>query len=386
MRKRPSLEQTTRLVARALATTPDQLKAGFQLARPEDVPRIVALRRDALGALIAWDDDAYLRWRYGLGKIARSRACELWKLEIDGKLIGIIGRQVTESLYRGKPLRTTWGMDVLIDPAYNASGVGVWLTLVHQDDADLALAVGANDNSVGTIQRLYEALPSRKSYTLPIDFRALTSRLNLPGWLAWLCGSGLNMIEPAVHWWHRPRRPGHLSLRAIDRFDDEMLAPILSAQRERSAERIEWPRTAALLNWRLFDNPRARYDVIGAFDGGRCVGYVAARSIPCAQGGQALHMIDWIAIGDATASRDILSGLFDAAIRRARRDGCRMVQTVVHDALSQELLREQGFLVGRDGPYLVLAMHSAQPELQALAARPDAWSVTDLSMDNDGSF
>jgi hypothetical protein len=393
MRKAPSFEQTTRLVARALGTRGEQLVAGFRRVCAADLNAVLDLRVRALPEKVAWDDRNYLIWRYQLADTPAEAAaregaarCELWGLWLADALVGIVGREFSEVQYAGRRWRVSRGMDVLIDPIYAASGVGVWLSQAQLDGADASIAVGANVNSIGTIQRLYEAMPSRHSYTLPIDFRRVLPRLGVPkGAAAWLLGGVLNSLEPLLHWWRRPKGSNPYQIRPIPAFTDELLAPLSAAQLQRSAHRLEIMRSAELLNWRLIDNPRARYEVLGAFDGDRCAGYVAVRLGRGPIGEPAMQLIDWLTIGEGASAACVLDRLFDAAIRRARARACAVVQAVVLHADGEAALRRLGFLTGRDAPYLVLGLHSRQATLQALASRSEAWCITDLSFDSDGA-
>ena len=91
-RLRPSLEQTTRLVARALGMAPQQLQANLRIATLPDLPAVLNLRSRILANKLDWDDSAYLTWRYRLGANSGGQG-DLWVLERQGQLLAVVGTE-----------------------------------------------------------------------------------------------------------------------------------------------------------------------------------------------------------------------------------------------------------------------------------------------------
>src|SRR5690606_31011585 len=88
----PDHDKLARLVARSLGLDTAALQDGLQPATLADLPQVLALRREHLPLSSAWDDGAYLRWRYRLGR-ADAGFGELWRVRARGELLAIIGTE-----------------------------------------------------------------------------------------------------------------------------------------------------------------------------------------------------------------------------------------------------------------------------------------------------
>ncbi len=374
--KAPGLEATTKLVARALGISTSTLMHACRPAMPADLGRVVALRRQVLGELVSWDDEAYLRWRY----FASATPATLWILDLDGKLIAMIGaEQVSVTSMAGEWVGHVM-MDLMADPAYSGSGLGVWLNQHLFATASFTLAVGANENSIGLVRRLFAPLPSRESLVLPVAMGAFLRRHGIPRRLSQVLG-------PLVHaGWAlrrrvmRPARARDVTLRRISGFDEAMLAPL---RNDRPRGRVEISRNAAVLNWRLFANPRARFDVTGAFRDGVLVGYVASRHVDRDDGTRSTYVIDCPALDCERAG--IVTLLLDTVIAAAARRRNASVHAVMLDPDCTRILHRIGFLRRGEANYLVAGLHTTDTNLLAAAAESQ-WCITDLCFDSDGQF
>ncbi|QDH70013.1 hypothetical protein [Marilutibacter alkalisoli] len=90
----PAFEVTTRLFARALGCSSEELLQAFRPARVEDMPAVLAFRQRR-----GWDDAAYVRWRYGLDAQSHPHG-RLWILRMDaGPVLAGIGTEVQPIRY-----------------------------------------------------------------------------------------------------------------------------------------------------------------------------------------------------------------------------------------------------------------------------------------------
>ena len=369
----PSFDITSRLVSRALGLAPESLHAALRPALASDLPDILALRQRT-----RWNDAAYVAWRYAPGAPG-SAGATLWVLRDGEKLHAMVGTEQVSLRIDNDRFEGHLVMDLVVDPACADLGVGTWINQALFERTDFTLAVGANPNSMGLVKGLFHALPDRSIWLLPLVFgNLLGSRISNPA-LARIAGKLADLAWPVWRRLRRPRLARGIELKPIAQFDDGLLGSLQSAPRARA----EVLRTARRMNWRLLENPRARYEVIGAFRGPRCVGYVAFRVVPGSTGLPAMHMIDWLTTGDDADA--VLTLLLSAVIHRARGAHCASVQTLVLDRGDEVVLSRNGFLRGRPADYLVAGIHSKDPGLVQRATGAD-WRITDLTFDDDGCF
>ncbi len=372
----PAFERTTALVARALGLTPSDLEQGLRPAKVGDLADIVAFRKANFDELIRGDDAAYLRWRYRLRR-ADAGMGELWLLYRRGELIGVVGTEDIECWYDGAIRRGVRTMDILVARAVQSSGLGVWLNQAIFRTSPFAMAVGANRQSAGTVNRLFRAMPPLVEWRLLIDTRAFV-RKRIP--LALLAAPVALVTSLALRLWRA--LAGGLSdrklvMQPIARFDDEASALYASGE----SGRIGLKRDAAFLNYRLFENPRGAYLAAGAFRNGRLEGIIAWRAI--SQDGEPpwVHIIEVQASGNERNS--VLRKLLLHVGRQADAAGCNRASLVMLDALPNSVLWSCGFIAARHNRK-VFGLHAEDPALLSSLSSAK-WALTDLSDDNDGS-
>lgn len=376
-RPRLSLAQTSRLVARALGLTPAELMAGFRTATLDDLPRMLDLRARVLGQELDWDDQAYLLWRYRLGRAGQGGG-DCWVLLRQSELIGMVGTQdmVLRCGAEASPALSL--MDIMIQPTLEDAGLGAWLNLVLQERSDTTLAIGANPNSIGMVSRLFDTLPNRRSHIHPIrlgDF--LGKRIPVPV----LPGLAALLLEPLLRLGRAallaPGTQG-IQVRRMARFDHTLEA--LDAQLARSASLVHCTRTAEQLNWRLLDNPRAPCEVWGAWSQGQLVGYIATRLTPLDDGErQALVLVDTV-VAPLPGGRPALRALLWQALAQASRDGAEYaVMTSYRHDVEQELKRV-GFRQ-QPHPFETMSWICRDEHFKALAANRPDWTLSEIHTD-----
>ena len=159
----PSFEKTTKLVARALGMKPDELRAGFRPATRAELPQILSIRRKILGDHLRWDDERYLTWRYDFDGASRDEARGTCFVVLrNERVLGLVGAEHMRLTYDDDRLRSLLIMDIAVDPSIDGSGLGIWMDLALFDVHPIVLAIGANPNSIGLVQKLFHALGYRE--------------------------------------------------------------------------------------------------------------------------------------------------------------------------------------------------------------------------------
>lgn len=376
----PSLAMTTRLVARALGMPPGALAGGLRAAGEGDLPRVLAFRTALVGAGAA-NDEAYLRWRYRLGRTVPALG-ELWLLEVDNRLLALIGTE--DVVLRADQRRVGAGrpMDLQTLPAARESGLGVWMNQAVAARSAALLAIGGNKFSRGIVRRLFTPLAPLRMFTYVIDSTPFLHKAGLRGPIGGVLAHAGNAAVRVREAWHTWRAGGHCNVQSIERFDGS--DPLADAQAD--AESLSFERSATALNHRLFDNPRARYHAAGAYTEGERRGCVAWRVEPGLEREPQLRVVDlWVADGDDRARViDALLGHTFAAARRAR---CHAVRVLTADPRLAARLVHLGFAspgaAGEGMPMGLIVAADAQLA-RALAARPCA--ITPLLDDDDGTY
>lgn len=359
----PSFEKTSRLIARALGLTTAQLDAGFRPASRDDLAPVLALRKALLGANLRWDDAAYLTWRYHFGAEDAGRG-ECWVLAhpATGQVLGMVGSESFTVQHQGRAIDGMSVMDIAVLPEAEGFGLGVWMAMRMCRQVPCVLAVGSNPKSRGIVSQVFMRVPDRRCYALFLSVRSLARR-RLPGAVAALAGA-VDVGLKAWRWVRLPAVRRGLSIRPVTRFDASLDALI---ERAHDPAEVSIQRSAAALNWRLFDIPRTRYTVQGAYGAsGELLGYLAAQIVVSPGAGRILVIEDLVA--DRGQFREVQHSLLSNAIALALRERCERVSMIACHAPTEKNLRRTGFLRhGND--YETLSVACSDPALsQAIEA------------------
>lgn len=374
MARVPTFENTTRLVARALGLGADVLLAGFRPAHEGDLDTIVEFRQRHSDEHVRPHDSDYLRWRYRLGRTDCGLG-DLWVLRHETELLGIIGTEDMVCIYEGKRWVGVRTMDIMIDRRLQSSGLGVWLNQAVFRNRDFTIAVGGNKNSSGTVKRLFHALPPTRPFIQPINTSNYVSRKLRQNILAGLVSALANRV---MHVW---RTLGALSfgsnieIRPITRFTE---LPSASAD---AANRVTIERSAAFLNYRLFDNPRTPYIAAAAYHMDKLVGYIACRIVMRGDDERWVHIVDWQT--SVTAHNAALLALLAHVGREAEAARCSFVLLMQHEGDHLHVLRRAGFWGPRADSEKIIGLHADDADTLETLLKAD-WFLTDLCDDNDG--
>lgn len=378
MRPSPSFDSTTKLVARALGLTAAELLLALRPAVLDDLPSVLMLRQLDFGRSITWDDRAYLTWRYRLGRMDCGLG-ELWVVIHNAVLLGMIGTEDMVCAHAGRRLEGLRGMDIRVDARAKNSGLGVWLNQALFRQGDFTLVVGSNPNSIGIMKRLYQPLPPGCLYVRPVDFRRYLERRFGTGAVTWI---GTRLGNLTMRCWRHFSQLIYertVVIRPVDRFDESVAVLVANASIDSDEVRVE--RSAAYLNRRLFDNPRARYKVWGAYREGEWLGYIAWRVVHTQDGETRMHIMDWQVSAPRRAST--LGALLAFTSRHAELSHCSSIATMLPRGGLHGVLRQHGFLIPRNGVNQVVVVHAQDASLLE-TLRSAKWPLTDLSFDLDG--
>lgn len=360
--------------------TPAALDEGFGEAAVADLPALLALRRRVIGdADLTWDDRAYLAWRFGLDpeRPGAPPGSRLFVLRRGGEILGTIG--VEEVVFDGPTGSVlAWRLlDLMVEPAINGVGLGAWLNLAVFERNPVAIAMGASDQAIGLVNRMFRRLPDRPTWVAALDASPLISRApglgRVPG-LATAGSFGLSMYR---------------KLRARGGASNLELVPIESAAA--LGDRVERlgasmaasglfvaRRTAEKLAWRFLANPRRDYRILIAEHRGRAAAALVTRR-RSADSGDIADLV-W----DATLPGDERDRVLTTAIARVldgfAAEGAVKARVMAYDAVTGGVLKRLGFVRRPErAPFAIRAADPAQTD--ALAAAK--WFITYGDSDGD---
>ena len=368
----PEHARLGRLVARALGLDEPALQAALTPATLDDLPAVIALRREHLGLQDQWDDAAYLRWRYRLGR-ANAGFGELWCVRARGELWAIIGVETLQAELDGETVTGAQVMDLLVRPEAQDAGLGIWLNQAMLARHGFTLAVGANPNSAGIVRRMFLPLAPRLTFTHPLDLAPFVRRrwptlARVPLALR-LANTGLALRRLAL----RLRRPRGLQLRRA-----EALAPTLRLPRRPDRNGVHLQRNTAELQQRLLANPRRPLALCLAQRGQEMAGLIAWTTQQDDEGRPELHLIHWEYADEAT-----LIALLHEALREAAQQRCSCVRLMLQDSAARRALQRTGFLPSAQDEGRPCGVQSSDAALAVRLAQA-RWRLTELSDDSDG--
>jgi hypothetical protein len=376
---------TTRLTARALGVDAQALAAALRPATLADLPRILAFRVALVGPAAGAEDERYLRWRYRLGRPGEGAPWlgELWMLDLAGRLLALVGTEDVTLLAAGESLRAERPMDLQVAAGVVESGLGVWMNQAAAARAGALLAIGGNRNSRGIVERLFTPLVPLRTYTYVIDSRPFLRKSGLRGpavvAMAAVGNLVLRLREASIAVVRRRR--GAFDIRPIERFAADDALP----DARPAADKLGFARSAARLNHRLFDNPRARYFAAAAYAASRRVGAIVWRYQSGLQGLPQINIIDAWA---ESAIRDrVLASLVMHVVAVARREGCHALRHSTGDRRLAAILTKLGFASpGEAGEGMPMGLLIAADPKRAPALAALRCGITSLLDDDDGTW
>jgi hypothetical protein len=384
-----SLEKTSRLVARFMGATVEELMASCKVANEEDLPEILKIRRTVFNIQNQDKDEQYLRWRYRFGD---TEANGLWVVKRREEVLGVIGLEFGKLHLGESEVNIVRTMDIMVRPEIDGYGLGAWMNLYILDRYPLVYVTGGNEKSTHLLKKLFFPMAPINTFAyLNKADTVLAHRFPHQPFLKGFLMPPLNKVVSLRNLWLRPKIPKEVRFSETTFFDPRFDALCESA--------AEWGwcfvgRDAASLNWRFIHNP-CEYEVVSCCYGDTLIGYSVLRFGSDADTGVKTGLIvDWLAgavsdyAGGGVESggkkgfglTDVLSWIFyDAVVRMVER-GCETIHVSAWDDVSQKALRKVGFVL-RPRTTSGLYLRARDPGLHERLTKTRQWLVTGFDSD-----
>jgi hypothetical protein len=376
----PELERLSRPLARLLRVPEQHLPDCLIASGEADLPGVLQMRRAVIGDALAWDDRAYLAWRYVLDGArwdeprSRRPGRRLWLFKRGEEVLGCLGaEQVELATPRGVEPAVRF-MDLAVVPRVNGMGIGAWMNLMLLRDIDIGISVGGSDQSIGMIGRLFRRMPDRRLWSLPLrSGPVLASRWPWFG-RAGIAGRAVDLALAARRGLARAanRLPVELSRATAP---DPSIADLVGAMVASGLTMVRRDENA--WRWRFQENPRRAYELHLAHRQGKLAAALVVRHRE-----DMTDLVDWLwdpGEPERITTR-LLVTLFTDAIEVALRRGAIRVRAMTYDALSERVCRRLGML-RRPGRF-AYSIRSRSPQREEELARAP-WFVTFGDSDGD---
>jgi GNAT superfamily N-acetyltransferase len=339
--------------------------------RPEDRRVVDALYRRvfghdaAEGSRLRWD------WQYRRNPNNPRGEPEIWIAREGPAIVGQYATMPVQLTVAGKPMRGSWGMDVMVAPERQRQGLGEVLFRTWDRNVGAALGLGLSESSY----RLFQKLRWPDVGPLPCLVKPLTRRaLRMPNWPVAVNRLVSALTLPIVKIVARTQPLG-AEVRMLHRFDDsfselwESLAP-------RFAFAVR--RDAAYLNWKFVSAPHVRYQIAALRRDDRNIGYAVYRHFREPRGRVTL-LVDFLADPDDVAGVKTLLGWIDREARQADSD---KIRTFALHAGFRRILRKSGYFVVKSTMEFVIKVNGTDvpPDFYQ---NTDGWHVTLGDSDQD---
>ena len=380
MSESPDLERLSRPLARLLGVPEARLPDCLTASSEADLPGVLRIRSAVIGEGLAWDDLAYLKWRYALDGArpdeppSRRPACRLWLFKRGDEVLGCLGAEHVDLATPRGVESAVRCMDLAVVPRVNGLGIGAWMNLMLLRHVDVGITVGGSDQSISMIERLFRRLPDRRLWSLPLrSAPILASRWPSLGRVP-LAARTIDLALGARRRLARStsRLRVELSQAAAPDpstgglFDAMAASGLTMVRRDEDAWR-----------WRFQRNPRRGYEFHSAHRGGKVAAVLVVR-----HGEETTDLVDWLwdpAEPDRITAR-LLATLFLDAVERAFRRGAIRVRAMTYDPLSESVCRRLG-MIRRSGRF-AYSIRARSPEREEELARA-RWFVTFGDSDGD---
>jgi GNAT superfamily N-acetyltransferase len=339
--------------------------------RQEDRRAVDALYRRVFGndaaeaSRLRWD------WQYRRNPNNQGQDPEIWIAREGPAIVGQYATMPVQLSIRGRQVRGSWGMDVMVAPERQRQGLGEVLFRTWDRNVGASLGLGLSESSY----RLFQKLRWPDVGPVPCFVKPLTRRaLRRPNWPLPVNRLVSALTLPIVKIVARTR-PLRAEVRLIQRFDDsfttlwETLAPKFD---------LAVRRDARYLNWKYASAPHVRYSIAALRREERNVGYAVYRHLHEPRGRVTL-LVDFLA---DPSDEDGLSTLLHWIDREARAEDSDKIRTFAMHSAFRRVLRRAGYFQVKSTMEFVVKINGLDVP-QSFYDNTDAWHVTLGDSDQD---
>src|SRR5262245_46677184 len=275
---------------------------------------------------LRWD------WQYRSNPNNPGQEPEIWIAREGTSIIGQYATMPVKLSLKGREVRGSWGMDVMVAPERQRQGLGEVLFRHWDRNVGASLGLGLSDASY----RLFQKLRWPDLGPIPCLVKPLSRRaLRIPTWPV-----GLNRFVSAITLpWVRlvsRTRPLQGEVQPIRHFDESFTR---LWERVSGKFSLAVRRDARYLNWKYIQTPHVRYTAAALRRDGEAAGYVVYRHVQEPQGRVTLLVDFLVDPGDEQGWLTLLRWV-DREARAADSDKIRTF--TMHQGL-RRLLRKSGY-------------------------------------------
>ena len=339
--------------------------------RSDDRRAVEALYRRVFGTDAA--DASRLRWEWQYRRNPNNPGGEpeIWLAREGPAIVGQYATMPVQLSVKGKEIKGSWGMDVMVAPERQRQGLGEVLFRTWDRNVGASLGLGLSDASY----RLFQKLRWPDVGPVPCLVKPLSRRaFRHPRWPV-----PINRLISALTW---PlvliisrTRPLRAEVRVIQRFD-KSFTQLWDTLRPKFDLTVR--RDAAYLNWKFATAPHVRYTIAALVRDGQTAGYAVYRHVHEPRGRVTL-LVDFLADPDDEEGLATLLHWIDREARQADSDKIRAF--VLHTGF-RKILRKSGYFVVKSTMEFVVKINRADvtPEFYE---NTDRWHVTLGDSDQD---
>jgi len=360
------------------ATAERRAQKTIEIHRRSEADRepLESMYAEVFGPEAAEKNRARFRWQYEENPHCPPEGPEIWVAREDGTVLGQYATMPVRLLVKGRILRGSWGMDVMVRPNLQRKGIGSRLFLYWDQQVEASLGLGLSLQSYTLFRKLqWEDVGPVPCYSKILNPRALLER-RLPTALASLLGPVLGLALRTVF----PTRRTRGSSIYVVPLEREF-GPEYDALWEKASPKFDFvaERKRHYLQWKYRKPPHVRYDVFEARRGpdGELTGYVVLRTAVRTNVRLAL-LVDLFADPE---DRETLDALLDRAIDYSREASAARLQSFTFDRrLTGRLLAKGFFLISSPMQFCVRVKSGVDERFFRDTSR---WHVTFGDSDQD---
>jgi GNAT superfamily N-acetyltransferase len=339
--------------------------------RPDDKRLVEALYRRVFGTDMA--DASRLRWdwQYRRNPNNPGGEPEIWIAREGPAIIGQYATMPVRLAVKGREIKGSWGMDVMVAPERQRRGLGEVLFRTWDRNVGASLGLGLSEASY----RLFQKLKWPDVGPVPCLVKPLSRRaFRHPRWPV-----AINRLISALTW---PvvlivarARPLRAEVRVVHRFDESF-----TELWERIGPKFDVAvrRDAAYLNWKFATAPHVRYTIAALLRDGKTAGYAVYRHVHEPRGRVTL-LVDFLADPDDEEDVATLLHWIDREARQADSD---KIRTFALHAGFRKVLKKSGYFVVKSTMEFVVKINGADVT-PAFYENTDRWHVTLGDSDQD---